>query len=97
MKPRTVRPLRAVTRARLRSVNAMSNWSGAGAGTPKSRVWDLELECGHEVERRCSYQPRGDGRRELRGWAAIFHPKPASLVLPAPRRVRCETCAPVGD
>jgi hypothetical protein len=80
-----------VVSAKLRSASAMSNWSGAGAGTPKYRYWDLRLDCGHEVERRCRYRPRV-GRTPVRGFAAIFSGRSPEDVLPAPKSAKCEVC-----
>jgi hypothetical protein len=52
----------------------------------RARWWELELECGHRVERFVRYRPQD---RPQRG--GTQH-RSGSDVLPAPRRVRCELC-----
>lgn len=76
-------PLRRVTRARL----------GEGAVTFvrqfRARWWELDLECGHYVERSARYEKGAAGGR---GFAALHHPAPLNKVLDPPERVRCRAC-----
>lgn len=62
-------------------------------GAFKFYYWDLLLECGHQADRRCRYNPDPSRQRQLRGYAALHHMKPMSLLKPAPKTVRCEDCA----
>lgn len=52
--------------------------------------WDLELECGHTVERNVRYKPQKG--RVRRGWSLIHHPRRPSDALGPPKRVRCDRC-----
>lgn len=77
-------PLRPVTREMLRGgqtifANFHIHW------------WELTLDCGHTVERRCRYRPNPDGYTR-RGWAALHHPPGIDRLIDAPKRVRCEEC-----
>ena len=55
------------------------------------RWWDLQLECGHSVERRMRF-PKQVGRA-IRGYAIMHHPRKHGEELPPPGRVRCEFCS----
>jgi len=55
----------------------------------RTRWWELDLECGHRVERTARYRPRDDGWPTQRG--GTQH-RSADAVLPAPAKVRCEFC-----
>ena len=77
------RPLRLVTKAQLRG-------GGSILGPFKFHWWDLVLDCGHEVERRCRYR-RIDN--PPRGFAAMHRGVSLDRLLPAPKKVRCEFCA----
>lgn len=79
----SVKPLRLVTRAMLRGgqtilANFHVHW------------WELDLDCGHTVERSCRYQKADNPRR---GWAALHHPPSLALLLDAPKRARCGDCS----
>lgn len=52
--------------------------------------WELRLECGHTVERPLRF-PKQTGRPR-RGWQIMHRPRPTSEALPAPKRVRCDSC-----
>lgn len=54
----------------------------------RGRWWELALECGHEEERPCRYQPGGE-----RGWGRLWHGRPLSEVLDPPKKVRCYECS----
>jgi len=63
----------------------------------RSRWWDLELECGHFVERRVLYRRADPAKGEqptTPGWkgpgARSINP---ARIKPHPKRVRCEDCA----
>lgn len=53
----------------------------------RTRWWDLKLECGHFDQRIVRY--RKDHRYTGRG--KVRH-RSADAVLPAPKRIRCESC-----
>lgn len=55
------------------------------------RWYELTLDCGHEIERNCRYEPGASNGR--RGWARLHHPPSLSKVLDPPKRARCEKCA----
>jgi hypothetical protein len=55
----------------------------------RTRWWELDLDCGHKVERTVRYRPRQPPYARQRG--GTQH-RSASAVLPAPKRVRCEFC-----
>lgn len=77
-------PLRAVIVAHLRG-------GGSIGGSFHFHWWELDLACGHTVERRVRWKPTANPRR---GWAAL-HQTPSLDRLPdPPKRARCETCAP---
>lgn len=77
------KPLTLVKKARLSVASSIN-------APFKFRYWELELECGHLVERRAKNKPRKG--TTLRGFAAMHAGRSASEVLPAPKRVRCEMC-----
>lgn len=57
----------------------------------KMHWWQLELECGHTVDRRIKWKPVPNPRR---GWAAQWRgPSLDRLPDNEPRRARCEYCA----
>jgi len=78
-------PLRKVVTAHL---SECSNTIGASFGM---RWWDIELECGHHVERRVRF-PKQTGIHKRRGFAVLWHPRGRDEALPAPKRCRCERC-----
>jgi hypothetical protein len=55
----------------------------------RTRWWELDLACGHTVERTVRYRPRANPGARSRG--GTQH-RSADAVLPAPKRVRCEFC-----
>lgn len=52
----------------------------------KIRWYELELECGHIVERTAKSSSK------LRGYARMHHLPPRDSILPGPKRVKCEHC-----
>lgn len=60
----------------------------------RTRWYDLELECGHAVQRTAKYRPLGDPERTDDGWRRR---RTSADVLPAPKRVRCEFCQGIID
>lgn len=52
----------------------------------RTRWWELELECGHVVERTVRYSPAKNPKR-----GGTQH-RSRSDVLPHPKKVRCEYC-----
>lgn len=78
-------PMRAVVRAVLSEGrgSVVANWI-------HTRWYELELDCGHTVERTCRYERGASGSR--RGWSRLHHPPPLSKVLDPPKRARCERC-----
>lgn len=72
--------LRRVTLARIREGRV--GLLGPDTGR-RRRWWELTLECGHIVERYCTY---------VRG-----APFGVRDVRPAPQRARCDLCAPVAN
>jgi hypothetical protein len=82
-------PMRVVTRALERGGKVGFGFAhGRGIYT---RWWDLVLECGHTVERTARYERGASGGR--RGFARMHHLPSADMMLPPPKRVRCEMCA----
>lgn len=57
----------------------------------KYHFWSLELECGHEIERRVRWLPQ-TGLNRRRGWSAQHHGVPLSRTPPEPQHVDCEEC-----
>jgi hypothetical protein len=55
----------------------------------RTRWWDMQLECGHKVERIVRYRPLYPTQR-----GGTQH-RSRSDVLPPPHRVRCEFCSAV--
>lgn len=55
--------------------------------------WELELECGHTVERRCRYAKDPTRAHARRGYAAQHHGPSLSRLLDAPKRAACHECA----
>lgn len=51
--------------------------------------WELALDCGHTVERRCRWAKVA---RPRRGWATMHHPPGLDRLLDAPKRARCDQC-----
>lgn len=58
----------------------------------KYHWWELELACGHTVERRIRWKPRSDGKRPARGWSALHHPPGLDRLPDPPKRAKCEFC-----
>lgn len=79
-------PLRLVVKPELHAGGSVL------AGWLKHHWWELELDCGHQVERRIRYLPPVDGSRPRRGWAAQHHGPSVSRIPPPPKRARCEWC-----
>lgn len=79
------RLMRDVVTAQLREVRG----SILGPDTSRRlRMWQLDLSCGHRVDRRATYPPQG-GRR-ANGW----HPRGLSEANPSPKRALCDYCKP---
>jgi hypothetical protein len=76
-------PLRAVVKADLREGSCIN-------ADFYQRWYDIELECGHVVERRVRFPPQVGMYR--RGFMAQYHPRPADEALPPPKRCRCGRC-----
>lgn len=77
------RKLKAVISSQLREVR------GGLLGPDTSRrvrMYELQLECGHRVDRFVKYPPRSGPRAN--GW----HPRRLSEALPAPKRALCDEC-----
>lgn len=82
---------RAVVKSHLHS----GRGSTLGPDTARRTRWyDLDLECGHAVQRTAKYRPQGDPERTDDGWRRS---RTAADVLPAPKRVRCEYCQGIID
>lgn len=83
------RPLVAVKVARLRAVSSiLSDF--------KSHMWELELECGHVVDRRIRWLPQ-KGKRRKRGWSAMHNAPSLDRLPPEPKHARCDECPPMED
>lgn len=80
-------PMRKVVKAGRRS-----GQQGLGHSRFAVRWWELQLECGHIVER-AARSVRGASRGK-RGFMLMHHPVPDSPenFQPAPARVRCDVC-----
>lgn len=76
--------MRKVTKANLRPWNSIF-------GPFKSHFWELDLECGHFVERRIRWLPQ-EGSMRARGYAAMHRSPSMNRLPPAPKRARCEKC-----
>jgi len=84
LKRRTNRnPLRKVVSAYARCTNCINN------NGMQTQWWEIELECGHHIERPLRFPKQ---KRYRRGFAALWHPRQRSEALPAPKRCRCEYC-----
>lgn len=77
-----MKPLREVRQARLRG-------GGAIFASFKYHWWELELSCGHTVERRIRWLPI---KNAPRGWAAQHRGVSLTRLPGAPKRARCEEC-----
>jgi hypothetical protein len=53
------------------------------------RWWELQLECGHVVERNVKWKPDPNAPR---GWSALHNPPKMSRLPDAPKRARCDFC-----
>jgi hypothetical protein len=53
----------------------------------KSYWWELELACGHVVERRVRYKPGGE-----KGYGRQWKGSNSDDILPAQKRAECERC-----
>ena len=59
----------------------------------KKRLWVLDLECGHQVERPLTYHPAKAAAKLTHGGARYRGPvRPMSEAKEPPQRVRCECC-----
>jgi len=82
---------RAVVKAHLHS----GRGGYLGPDTARRQRWyDLDLECGHAVQRTARYRHLDDPRRQDEGWRRT---RTAADVLPAPQRARCEHCQAIID
>jgi hypothetical protein len=61
----------------------------SGLTERRARWWDLDLDCGHRVQRSARYGPHKDGYPRQHG--GTQH-RSRDDVLPAPKHVRCEHC-----
>lgn len=82
-----------------RAVVKQSLHSGRGSvlgpDTARRQRWyDLDLECGHAVQRTARYRHMDDRQRQDEAWR---RKRSAADVLPAPKRVRCEHCQAIID
>lgn len=66
-----------------RVVSAIRRSGTRGNGTAW-KEWDITLECGQSTERAVKHQKGGN-----KGWGAMWHARPISDELPAPKRLRC--------
>lgn len=58
--------------------------SGTRGNGTAWKEWDITLECGRSTEQAVKHKPGG-----TRGWGAMWHARPLSDELPAPKRLRC--------
>lgn len=56
----------------------------------KYHWWQLQLECGHTVERRIRWLSVANPRR---GWAALHRGPSLTRLPPDPKHAQCEVCA----
>jgi hypothetical protein len=80
--------------AGLQAVVKFSLNSGRGsylgpATARRVRWWELDLVCGHHVQRDARYRQLGDPLRMDDAWRRS---RTVADLLPAPLRVRCEQC-----
>lgn len=75
-------PLRKAVKVKLRG-------GGSLLASFKYHWWELELECGHTVERNIKWKPIPDAPR---GWAALHHAPSLSRLPEEPKSARCEFC-----
>lgn len=61
----------------------------------KYHWWELQLECGHQVERRVRWLAPTDGRPAERGWGAMWHGPTLDREPPPPQHARCDECPAV--
>jgi hypothetical protein len=82
---------RAVVKSQLNA----GRGSTLGPATSRRQRWyDLDLECGHAVQRTARYRHMDDRQRADEAWRRR---RSAADVLPPPRRVRCERCQGIID
>lgn len=82
------KPMRAVVKEHLRG-------GGSVFASFKFHWWELDLECGHTVERRCRYAPDPTRTHQRRGFDAMHKGASLSRLLDAPKRAACHVCAGV--
>lgn len=66
-----------------RVVSAIRRSGTRGNGTAW-KEWDITLECGRSTDQAVRHKPGGN-----KGWGALWHARPLSDELPAPKRLRC--------
>lgn len=77
---------RAVVKSHLHS----GRGSALGPDTSRRARWyDLDLECGHAVQRDARYRSRSDAESQDDSWRRR---RTVADVLPPPKRVRCAQC-----
>lgn len=91
-RPAPTKPLRRVVKAtRMRGLGSVI------CNTFRARWWELELECGHVVERQRRFRdPPG---YSAQGFARMHHPPPdkPEYEKPHPKRCRCRFCPDIGS
>lgn len=86
---------RIAWRAVVKSQLNVGRGSTLGPDTVRRTRWyDLDLECGHAVQRTARYRPLGDSKHTDDAWRRR---RTSADVLPAPQRVRCEFCQGIID
>ena len=75
-------PWRTVTDCRLRG-------GGSIFAAFKFHWWEIDLDCGHTIERRIRWLPIPDAPR---GFAAMHRGVPIDRLPPKPRHARCNYC-----
>lgn len=79
----------------LRKGKAILRGGGTILSSFKFHWWEIELECGHVVERRVRWLPPQDGSRAPRGYAAQWQGVPLNRLPNPPQSARCEECPDV--
>lgn len=59
--------------------------SGTRSNGTAWKEWDITLECGHSTERAVRHKKGGQ-----KGWGAMWHVRPLSDELPAPKFLKCK-------
>jgi hypothetical protein len=75
-------------------VDARLRGGGSTFAPFKYHWWELDLDCGHTMEKRIRWLPPLDGSRPSRGYAAQHRGVSLTRLPPEPKRAKCDVCEP---